>query len=165
MKKYTAESKDAIIKRLMPPNPVSVATLSSETGIPLATLYNWRKQTQASGQAVPATTKHSEHWTAVDKLAIVFETRALNIAEIGEYCRKKGLYPEQIKAWEAAALSGYHLQEQLEKQRLQQSKEDRQRIGQLETELSRKNAALAETAALLVLSKKSRAIWGESEEC
>lgn len=80
MKHYTTESKAAIIKRLMPPNPVSVATLSNETGIPSATLYNWRKQTQASGHTVPATAKHSEHWSAADKLAIVFETRALNIA-------------------------------------------------------------------------------------
>lgn len=62
MKKHTAESKAAIIKRMMPPNPVSVATLSSETGIPMATLYNWRKQIQASGQAVPATSKHPEDW-------------------------------------------------------------------------------------------------------
>lgn len=89
MKHYTADSKAAIIKRLMPPNPVSVATLSSETGIPSATLYNWRKQTQASGQAVPATAKHSEQWAAADKLAIVFETRALNIAELGEYTSGK----------------------------------------------------------------------------
>ena len=65
----------------------------------------------------------------------------------------------------AAALSGYQQQEQLDKQRLQQSKEDRSRIQQLEAELTRKNAALAETAALLVLSKKSRAIWGDSGEC
>lgn len=113
-------------------------------------------------QPLPSTQKIG---APADKLAIVFETRALNITELGEYCRRKGLYPEQIKAWEAAALSGYQQQEQLEKQRLQQSKEDRQRIVQLESELTRKNAALAETAALLLLSKKSRAIWGDSEEC
>lgn len=164
MNPYSAESKEAIIKRLMPPNPVSVATLSAETGISSATLYNWRKQIQATGQAIPATANRPDHWAAADKLAIVFETRALNVAELGEYCRKKGLYPEQIQAWESAALSGYQQQEQLDKQRLAQSKADRSRIQQLEAELTRKNAALAETAALLVLSKKSRAIWGDSGE-
>jgi len=38
-----------------------------------------------------------------------------------------------------------------------------QRIRELEAELRRKEKALAETAALLVLKKKAQAIWGEPE--
>jgi hypothetical protein len=45
-----------------------------------------------------------------------------------------------------------------------QSKEDKKRIRQLEKELQRKEKALAETAALLVLRKKVQAIWGDKEE-
>lgn len=164
MKHYSTNDKEMIIRRMMPPNPVSVTTLSVETGIPRGTLYNWKTQYQAQGHAVPASNKRPEHWTAQDKLAIVCEAHGFQGAELGEYCRKKGLFPEQLKAWEAAALRGYQQQEQMDKQQVAQTKEDRVTIQKLEAELRRKEAALAETAALLVLSKKSQAIWGDSGE-
>lgn len=161
MKHYSTNDKEAIVRRMMPPNPVSVTTLSVETGIPKGTLYTWKIQYQAQGHAVPASNKRPDQWTAQDKLAIVCEAHALQGTDLGEYCRKKGLFPEQIKAWEMAALSGYQRQEQIDKQQVTQAKEDRLTIQKLEAELRRKEAALAETAALLVLSKKSQAIWGD----
>lgn len=164
MKQYSTNDKDAIIRRMMPPNPVSVATLSADTGIPKGTLYTWKIQYQAQGHAVPASSNRPDHWPAQDKLAVVCEARTLKGVELGEYCRKKGLFPEQIKAWEAAALSGYQQQEKIDKQQAAQTKGDRSTIQRLEAELRRKEAALAETAALLVLSKKSQAIWGDSGE-
>ena len=45
----------------------------------------------------------------------------------------------------------------------QQTKEDRRRIKELERELRRKDKALAETAALLVLSKKVSAIFNKDK--
>ncbi len=51
-------------------------------------------------------TSNSEQWSAEAKLAVVLETRPLNEAEKTEYCRQKGLYPEQIERWCAACLSG-----------------------------------------------------------
>ena len=41
---------------------------------------------------------------------------------------------------------------------------ERQRVKELERELRRKEKALAETAALLVLRKKMEAIWGDGED-
>lgn len=161
MTTYSKDQKEALLKRMMPPNPVSVPTLSKETGIPEGTLYTWKSHYQNQGHAVPATDKRPEQWSAQDKLAIVCEARSLKGVELGEYCRKKGLYPEQIKNWEASALKGYQLQDQQDKQQLTQTKADRLKIEQLEAELRRKDAALAETAALLVLSKKAQAIWGK----
>lgn len=161
---YSKDQKDAILKRMMPPNPVSVSVLSKETGIPEGTLYTWKIQYRNQGHSVPATNKRPEQWSGQDKLAIVCEARLLKGIELGEYCRKKGLYPEQIKNWEMTALKGYQLQDQQDKQQSAQTKADRLKIEQLEAELRRKEAALAETAALLVLSKKAQAIWGENGE-
>lgn len=45
-----------------------------------------------------------------------------------------------------------------------QSRDDKNRIRELERELRRKDAALAETAALLVLRKKLNAYWGSDDE-
>jgi len=164
MSRYSVEFKEAIVKRMMPPNAVSVSELCKETGVSDVTLYKWRKDYQNKGVSVPANSKKPENWSAEDKFAIVVESMSLNEADLGEYCRLKGLYPEQVRQWKQAALSGYQQRAQTEKKQNRQQKKDQQKIKQLEAELSRKEKALAETAALLVLSKKCHAIWGENEE-
>lgn len=113
---------------------------------------------------MPGDGKNAEGWSSEDKFAVVLETAPLNAAELAEYCRRKGLYPEQIAAWRASCVAANaNAAEQAREQR-QQSKEDKQRIKQLEKELHRKEKALAEAAALLVLRKKVQAIWGEQED-
>jgi transposase len=163
-KRYSEEFKEAIIKKMMPPQPVSVPQLSRDTGVSDVTLYKWRKQYRNQGVAVPANNKKSEDWTAEDKLAVVIETASFNEIQLSEYCRKKGLYKEQIDQWKKVALSGYQNSSQLKKNQSRYRREDKQKIKKLERELNRKEKALAETAALLVLSKKWEAIWGENEE-
>ena len=148
----------------MPPNPVSVSQLVKETGVSDVTLYKWRKDYRNQGIAVPANQNKPYQWVADDKLAVVIETASLNEAQLSEYCRSKGLYPEQINEWKTSALSGYQNNRQMKKEKIQNHQQDRKKIKRLESELRRKEKALAETAALLVLSKKCQAIWGEHEE-
>ena len=75
----------------------------------------------------------------------------------------EGLYPEQVGRWREAALTGYQRDELLQQQQVSSRKEDKRKIKKLESELRRKEKALAETAALLVLRKKAQAIWGEEK--
>jgi len=79
---------------------------------------------------------------------------SLSDIELGEYCRHKGLYPEQIAPWRQAFLSGMAPQKTPPKVDREQSRQDKKRIKQLERELRRKDKALAETAALPLLRKK-----------
>ena len=92
------------------------------------------------------------------------ETAALSESELGEYCRKKGLYPEQIKQWKQQCLQGFQSNEQQAKVLKQQTKEDKAEIKLLKKDLRFKEKALAETAALLVLRKKLKAFYGEEPE-
>jgi transposase-like protein len=164
MRTYPAERKEALVRRMMPPENAPVSALARETGITEQTLYTWRRQAKGQGVVVPGDGKHSDGWSSADKFAVVLETAALNTAELGEYCRRKGLYPEQIAAWRAACqTANANVAEQAREQR-QQSKEDKQRIRQLEKELQRKEKALAEAAVLLMLRKKAQAIWGDKED-
>jgi transposase-like protein len=164
MKAYSSERKEALLRRMMPPENASVSALARETGITEQTLYAWRREAKAKGLAVPGDAKNSEGWSSQDKFAVVLETAPLNASELAEYCRRKGLYAEQIAAWRSACLSANaNAAEQAREQR-HQSKEDKQRIKQLEKELQRKEKALAEAAALLVLRKKAQAIWGDLED-
>jgi transposase-like protein len=162
-KRYSEEFRESVVKQMMAPNPVSVSQLVKETGVSDVTLYKWRKDYRNRGLAVPADNSKSEHWSAEDKLAVVIETAALNEVQLSEYCRNKGLYVEQIEQWKTAALSGYQYHDQVTKEKARSRQEDKKQIRKLESELRRKEKALAETAALLVLAKKCEAIWGDEE--
>ena len=91
---------------MMPPNAMSVAQVSRDTGISDVTLYNWRNRFRHKGQAVPADPSNPENWSGENKLAVVIESTALNAEELAEYCRQKGLYVEQIAHWREAAAAG-----------------------------------------------------------
>jgi transposase len=163
-KRYPEKFKEATIKKMMPPAPVSVPQLCRETGVSDVTLYKWRKEYRNKGVAVPAYKSKSENWTAEDKLAVLVETASFNEVQLSEYCRNKGLFKKQVEQWKTEALSGYQKSAQTKKQQSRHRQEDKKKIKQLERELKRKEKALAETAALLVLSKKYETIWGGDEE-
>jgi len=164
MPRYSIEFKEAAVKKMMPPNATPVSEIRRVTGVTDVTLYKWRNEYRNKGIAVPGNDVKPDDWKGQDKLAVVIEAAALNESELGEYCRKKGLYPEQVQRWKEAALKGYDSAEKIQHQYVSSRKEDRRKIKKLESELRRKEKALAETAALLVLRKKAQAIWGEEED-
>jgi hypothetical protein len=67
-----------------------------------ATLHKWRAEARGKGQLLPDVDAGPEGWSSRDKFAAVLETAALNEADLGEYCRTRGLYPAQIAAWTAS---------------------------------------------------------------
>ena len=164
MSSYSAERKEAILSKLLPPYNKSVALVAREEGVAEQTLYNWRKQAKEQGQPVPGKKSTSEQWSHEAKFAVVVETAALSESELGEYCRKKGLYPEQIKQWKQQCIQGFQSNEQQIKTIKQQAKADKAEIKFLKKDLRFKEKALAETAALLVLRKKLKAFYGEEPE-
>lgn len=152
------------MRQMMPPQNRLVSELARESGITEQTLYTWRRQLRNQGIAVPGSGKNAEEWTSEDKFAVVLETAALNASELAEYCRRKGLFAEQIAAWRAACMAANASTMQQTRGQQAQSKEDKKRIRQLEKDLQRKEKALAEAAALLILRKKAQAIWGDKKE-
>jgi transposase-like protein len=162
--RYPAERKEAILKKMLPPHNKTIAKLAKEEGISEGTLYNWRKAGRRAGHLLPDGDTTPAGWDSADKFAAVLETAAMNEAELSAYCRRRGLYPEQIRAWREACEQANDW-DRTQNQRLQENrKADQVRIKALTRELERKEKALAETAALLVLRKKAQAIWGEGED-
>lgn len=164
MSRYSEERKAAVMSKLLPPQNRTVAEVAREEGISQVTLYTWRKRARGQGLPVPGSGKRSEDWSGEAKLAVVVETAGLSEAQLSEYCRAKGLYPEQVKAWWEACLAGASAEAASRQAEQAQGRRDRKRIKELERELRRKDKALAETTALLVLRKKLNALWGEDEE-
>lgn len=164
MRHYSEERKSAVLKKLLPPLNRSVASVAKEEGINAVTLYHWRNQARNQGEAVPGHKALADDWPAEARLAVVIETAALSAVETAAYCREKGLYVDRVAAWRQACLDGQTTAGQRHQDEREQARLDKKRIRELERELLRKDKALAETAALLVLRKKLNAFWGNDDE-
>jgi transposase-like protein len=167
MRRYNETIKADVKRRMSPPARQSVAQISKELGIHLATLYAWRKAWRLQGEVVPASEKAPEGWSSADKFTVVLESSGLNATELGAFCRERGLYPEQVDRWRQAAQdananSMLTMADQKDLEKRHQA--DQREIKRLQQELRRKDKALAEAAALLMASKKIQAYWGEDGE-
>ncbi|MHA6483507.1 transposase [Paenibacillus sp. strain BS8-2] len=106
----------------------------------------------------------TERWSTMDKFTIVVETAALSEIEMAEYCRAKGLHVEQVEAWRDACMQANGGVTAHSNQLLKELRAKEQENKALSRELKCKEAALAETAALLLLPIKAQAIWGDNED-
>jgi len=156
MTHYSEEFRASIAARLLPPNNARVADIVRETGVPKDTLYEWRTRYRNKQGLLPSSGKSTNQFSADDKLAVIIETASFNEAELGEYCRSKGIYPVQIANWKASMVQG--LMSSPSKADREQNQKQVRTIHSLEKDLARKEKALAEVVALLVLQKKFQAL-------
>ena len=161
---YSRERKAAVLTKMLPPNNVPLGQLAKEEGISQATLTKWRAEARAKGQFLPDANAGPEGWTSRDKHSAVIETAAMNAADLGEYCRRRGIYPEQLSVWREACERANDWERAATSRITRETKDDKKRIKELERDLARKEKALAEAAALMLLRKKAEAIWGRGGE-
>lgn len=161
MKRYPKERKDAVIAK-MSEHP-SLPELAKQEGISLPTLYAWRRQARDQGILMPPGDNTPDGWNSADKFNAVLQTAPMNQAELAEFCRAKGLYPEQIERWKKACQDANDWDRKTAAQLEKERREDRNENKKLRSELRRKEKALAEAAALLVLRKKLNALFGDEE--
>lgn len=172
MPEYTEAFKSKMIQRLSPPNAVSAIALSEEVGVAQTTLSRWLRDAQGTlapmtkrptppGKTTTAPARRPEDWSPEERLRAVAEAARMSDADLGAFLRREGLHEATLKEWRSAALEG------LSPERSTRAKEKRgseqKRVRELERELRRKEKALAEAAALLVLQKKVQALWGDEE--
>jgi len=161
---YSMERKQAVLKKMLPPNNMALRQLSRKEGISEATLHKWRTAARGKGRLLPDADTGPQGWSSRDKFAAVIETAAMNAADLAEYCRQRGVFPEQISAWRTACEEAND-RDYASSMRLSRARRDEKKRNKvLERELARKEKALAEAAALLILRKKADAIWGGDED-
>lgn len=152
---YTKDQRSSIVSDYQK-SDLSLREYAQAHGIAKSTLYTW--STQVADRPTPMKTPK---FTAEKRFQIVLETAILNEAQLSQYCREAGVYPEDVHQWRQACITATQPKSPNVSA---ENKADKKRIRQLEKELSRKEKALAETAALLVLRKKFNAIYGLDEE-
>lgn len=156
MARYGQAFKDKAVARLLPPESAALEVVAREVGIGAGTLERWRDDAQSR----PA---RGRAWTAAARLEAVITTAAMNGAGKSAWCREHGVYPAELDKWRASCTTALTDPEDV-RASPQATRADRKRIKELERDLLRKDRALAETAALLVLSKKVGAIFNKGED-
>ena len=158
MRHYSAEFKASIIAKMLPPHHQPIPDLVRETQIPRDTRYSWRTQALKAGSDLSTAPTPAARDSA-EKFAIVVATAHLNAEELSAYCRRQGLYPQQLAAWRSACIqANAPVCRQAERA---QRRQDQKRIKALEQEMARKDQALAEAAALLMLEIKARRLFAD----
>lgn len=153
MARYSQAFKNRAVARLLPPESSSVEVVARGIGIGQGTLERWRDD----AQSMPA---RGRAWTARARLEAVITTAAMDEAGKSAWCREHGVYPAELGKWCASATAALAEPEEA-RASPQATRQDKKRIKELERELLRKDRALAETTALLVLSKKVAVIFNK----
>ena len=155
MARYGEAFRNRIVARLLPPESANVGVVAKEIGVSVQTLERWRND----AQSMPAL---GRAWTAGARLEAVIASAAMGEADKSSWCREHGIYPTELDKWRLSATTALAAPEAA-RASPQATRQDKKRIKDLERELLRKDRALAETAALLVLSKKVAAIFNKGE--
>jgi transposase-like protein len=161
MQYYSQEFKEAAVAKMAVPGGRSATSLSEELGVSQSSLSRWLRERATVGpNGEGMGHRRAEEWNAEEKVAAVLSFEKLAEEQRGTFLREKGLHEATLLRWKAEII------EAMKQKPFVGGKKDPQqkRIAALERELRRKEAALAEAAALLVLKKKADAIWGEGKD-
>ena len=173
---YTDMFKRKMIQKLSGPNAISAWALSKQVDVPQTTLSTWLRKAgiqpvygfnthtnDTKPMRQPVTSKKSPNeWSPEEKLKTVLEAAPLSNEQLGAFLRSKGLHETHLQQWRIQMLHGLGQSPKIKPTK--KNAADSKQIRQLEKELLRKDKALAETAALLVLKKKVQEIWGDEDD-
>ena len=163
---YTDSFKAKMVQRLSAPNAISAISLSKEVGVSQSQLSRWLQRART---VVPMTKERpsdravqtgSSTRSVEEKLRIVMAAAALGPDELGAFLRREGVHAAELEQWRETVVDAAKFALEGGAARSSSRGADTKRIKELERDLRRKDRALAETAALLVLQKKSTRFGG-----
>ena len=162
---YSEAFKEEMVRKVLTRGGKSIKEIAEEAGIHRSVLDLWRRERTMSGKEIRRNPgeRRIQDWTAQEKLQAVLETEGLSPEELGVYLRKKGLYSAHLEQWKHEILAALQ-EEKRGKRKNVELLEVKKKNKELERELRRKEKALAEATALLILKKKAALIWGKEEE-
>ena len=134
----------------------TIKSVAEDLNVNYHTVKNWMKNTSAGKPGASATKeKRPQDWTAAEQLLALHETHSLSGEALQAWCRERGLFAHHLRSWNTTFCAAG--KEPASGMREVRTLKDEN--GKLKRELVRKDRALAEAAALLILQKKFRALW------
>jgi len=169
--KFTQSFKiQAVEKTLTRNEGERIEDIAKSLGIGFSTLQKWIRLSKDQNLELPLpeqlramkTEKRPQDWSLEERLSMVISCDSLSDEDVSRLCREQGLYSHQVQQWKADFTNNKTGGSSPKKQADVKALKNENRV--LKKDLHRKNKALAETAALLVLQKKVNAIWGDDED-
>lgn len=167
-RRHSAEFQANAVRKLNEPGQ-SAQELADELKVRPSLLYRWRRAAQTKEGPMPKKKlpphepgRRPQDWTTEQKLAVVLDAQGLSEEQLGGFLRQRGLHGATLGDWRETVLRG--AKAELGGRSDKQPGPEARRIRELERELARKDKALAEAAALLVLQKKFRALMGAEDD-
>ena len=158
MTQYTAALKARVLQRLVGPRAISAYRLAGEVGVSQVTLSRWL----AAARSVPVMSTGVRQWTGAQKLRVMIAAHGLSETDLGALLRREGLYAAQLEAWRSAAETALDAPSRRREKAVPHP--DTTRLAEVGRERRRKEKALAEAAALLVLKQQVEAYWGDEDD-
>jgi transposase-like protein len=160
-KQHSEEFKKSAVQKLLLRGNRTVQVVCDEIGISTPTFYEWKKK-YAKIPGMKNSERRPQDFSTEEKFKAVCEFEGLAEENRGEFLRKSGLHTEHILQWKKAMQAGLQPESQSKETKAEVS-QLKLRNKELEKDLTRKDRALAETTALLVLKKKADLLWGTGE--
>jgi transposase len=159
-RKFSEEFKMKAVQKFLSRGSKTVAEISKEIGVGDCAIYKWIKIYDIRSPTMTEPSKRPQDWNLDQKWTAVFDYEKLSEDLRGEYLRSNGLHSDFLLEWKGDIQRCFKerdhdaLLSRTEKSRLQNQ------VKELQADLYRKEKALAEAAALLILKKKADLIWG-----
>jgi hypothetical protein len=158
---YSVEFKEQALSKVLSRGNRTVQSIADELNMNVFTLKNWMKKVMPEDRKLSLVAeKRPQDWSREEQLIALHESHGLQGEALNAWCREKGLFAHHLESWKASFCAG-NKEDGHDAREWRSLKDENQ---QLKRELSRKEKALAEAAALLVLQKKFQALWEEEEK-
>ena len=152
---YSEAFIDQAVVKLLSRGDRTVRDVAQDLNVNYHTARNWIKRGSPAPAVVGSTKeKRPQDWNAQEQLLALQESHGLSGPALQAWCRERGLFAHHLTAWKAGFCAATKTDSSTRELRNLKDEND-----QLKRELVRKEKALAEAAALLVLQKKFRALW------
>ncbi len=155
-RKFSEEQKRMWVKKFLTRGSKSIDVFCRENVMSSTAIYRWVSIYGRTDDMKPLA-RSPLHWVAEEKFKAVMAFDSLAVEEQGAYLRREGVHADHIEMWREK------MQKSLEPETQDKRSERGELVYQileLEKELARKDKALAEAAAILILKKKVDSIWG-----
>jgi transposase len=157
-REYTESFRQQALEKVFTRGSNSIRVVAEDLNMSLGTLRNWMKAERDRLQTKGGLrSKRPQDWSLTDRLQILMESHGLDEEELNAFCREKGVFRHHLEQWQAAFTTGGAVDNRSQLRELKDTNKA------LKRELNRKEKALAEAAALLVLQKKYQALWEEED--
>lgn len=156
---YSEDFQKSVVSKYLNRGHRTTESIAQDTGVSIASIYGWtKKYGNVRGMTNKPSRKPNDR-NAQEKFQLVMKYFQLSEDERGKFLRENGLHSDHLEMWKKTMESGFNA-----KSKTPELAEEKNKVKLLEREIRRKDKALAEAAALLILQKKANLLWGTDED-